>query len=120
MLIHELVNKWFQSWESGHYLSIPVSDDFKHISPYGTIQGKVDYLAVVEANKGKFLDNRIEIHDEIFAQDRASVRYTISNKDFTMEVSEWIYEENGLISKIISYYNIEGEINENRKLSGLD
>lgn len=119
MEIKDLVNKWFKAWDEGNYESIPVAEHFKHISPYGTIDGKVPYLGLVEANKEKFLGNRIEIHDELYGQDRACVRYTITNKDFTMEVSEWHYARNGLIQEIISYYNIEGEISEERKLSGL-
>lgn len=120
MKIKELVQKWFQAWDEEDYKSIPVSEDFKHTSPYGTIDGKMAYLELVEANKDKFLNNRIDLHDEIYQQNKACVRYTIVNKDFTMEVSEWLYEANGQIIEIISYYNIEGEINEERKLSGLE
>jgi len=120
MKIKELVKKWFRCWDDSDYMNIPVSEDFKHSSPYGTIDGKGTYLNLVEANKEKFLGNRIQIKDEIYDHNKACVRYTIANKDFTMEVSEWIYEQNGFIREVVSYYNIEGEINEGRKLSGLE
>lgn len=120
MDIRELVHKWFEKWETGDYLNIPVADSFIHTSPYGIIDGKEAYLKLVEANKDKFLDNKIEIHDEIYDVDRACVRYTITQGDFTMEVSEWLYKGEDLIEEIISYYNIEGEISEDRKLSNLD
>ncbi len=53
MEIRELVQVWFDKWKTGDYLNIPVSDNFKHTSPYGTIDGKEAYLKIVEANKDK-------------------------------------------------------------------
>ncbi len=117
MEIKDLVKKWFTVWETGNFQEIPVTDDFKHTSPYGTIPSKKEYLKLVEANRDKFLGNRILVHDEIYGPDKACVRYTVSKDDFTMEVSEWLYRKNGLIQVIIAYYNIEGEISEERKLS---
>ena len=120
MEIQELVKRWFKAWDDGTYRAIPVAEDFKHTSPYGTIDGKGPYLSLVEANKDKFLGNRIDMHDEIYGVNKACVRYTITNKAFTMNVSEWLYAQDGLIREIVSYYNIDGDISEERKLSGLD
>lgn len=122
MKLNELVKRWFSVWREGDYRNIPVAINFKHTSPYGTIDGKEPYLRLVEANKDKFLGNRIDLHDEIYAGDKACVRYTITNASggFTMEVSEWFFMGDGLIQEIVSYYNIEGEISEGRKLSGLN
>ena len=117
MSIEDLVDKWFECWDTGSYREIPVASGFAHTSPYGTISGRDEYLAVVAENEEKFLGTRIEIHDRIFEDTRAAVRYTVSKDDFSMEVSEWIYAEGGEISKIISYYNIPGEIREDRKLA---
>ena len=116
----ELVHTWFEKWETGDYLNIPVADNFKHTSPYGTIDGKESYLNLIDANKDKFLNNHIEIKDQIYEKDRACVRYTVSQGDFSMEVSEWLYKKEDLIEEIIAYYNIEGEISEDRKLSNLE
>lgn len=120
MEIIALVNTWFEKWETGDYLNIPVEDNFRHTSPYGIIEGKEAYLNLIEANKDKFLNNQIEIKDELYHKDRACVRYTFSQGDFSMEVSEWIYKGDDLIKEIIAYYNIEGEISEDRKLSNLE
>lgn len=49
-----LVTKWFRCWTDDNFQNIPVSDDFKHISPFGTIDGKVPYLQVVEDNRDTF------------------------------------------------------------------
>lgn len=117
MEIELLVKKWFRVWKEGDYQNIPVEDTFKHTSPYGTIEGKENYLRLVAANVDKFLGNEIVIRDEIYNQNRACVRYTIINKDFTMEVSEWLYKGDGKLTEIIAYYNIEGEISETRQLA---
>lgn len=110
------VHRWFEAWQNADYLNLPISDDFRHTSPYGTIDGKAVYLALVEGNKEQFLGHRFEIHEEIYDGNRAAVRYTTTTDKFSMEVSEWYVIELGLITVIHSYYNIEGEISEDRQL----
>ncbi len=113
---YELVHEWFEKWDEGDFLNLPLTDDFRHTSPYGTIEGKRNYFDLVIPNKDKFLGNEIRLHDELYEGNRGCVRYTITNPAFTMEVSEWLYIKDGQISEIIAYYNIEGEISESRKL----
>lgn len=116
----ELVKEWFEKWDAGDFMNLPLASDFTHHSPYGTINGRDPYLELVESNKDKFLGNEINIHDELYEEKRGCVRYTIINKDFEMVVSEWLYTENGFITEIYAYYNIEGEISDSRKLKNLD
>ncbi|MGD9900644.1 MAG: nuclear transport factor 2 family protein [Calditrichaceae bacterium] len=111
-----LVKLWFEKWEVGDFLHLPISENFKHTSPFGTIVGKREYLRLVEANKDKFLGYRFKIHDEIYNQTKACVRYTAIQGEFTLDVSEWYYAKNDLIESIVSYYHI-GEIRDDRKLS---
>ncbi|MDN5205510.1 nuclear transport factor 2 family protein [Fulvivirgaceae bacterium BMA10] len=113
----ELVNEWFDIWNKGNFQELPLAEDFKHISPYGTIEGKSNYMELIESNRDKFLGNRIEMHDEIYEGNRGCVRYNVSKGDFSMNVSEWLYIENDKIKEISAYYNIKGEISEDRKLS---
>lgn len=112
----ELVKRWFDKWEKGDFLNLPVSEDFKHTSPYGIIDGKERYISLVEANKDKFLGHRFVLHDEIYDRDRACVRYTAIQGDFRLEVSEWYWIKDSLIEEIVAYYNIPGEIREDRRL----
>lgn len=114
-----LVNKWFKCWENGTYQDIPVTDTFRHYSPYGLIEGRTGYLDLVESNKDMFLENRIERLDELYENDRSCIRYRIINPDFEMEVSEWIYAEDGLIAEIHAYYHVGEEISGKRRLKGL-
>lgn len=111
-----LIRKWFEKWEEGDFRHLPISESFKHTSPFGTIDGKRQYLSLVESNKDKFLNYRFEILDEIYDTDRACVRYTATQGDFILEVSEWYFVKNDLIEEIVSYYHI-GEIRADRQLS---
>ena len=115
-MVEALVQEWFKIWEKGNFEGLPLSDDFKHTSPYGTISGKQAYLDVVHSNRNKFLGNRFEIHDTFYNGNKACVRYTMISPGFSMEVSEWFYCQDDLITAIISYYNIEGEISPERSI----
>jgi len=117
MELSELVKKWFVKWEEGDFMDLPISENFIHTSPYGTIKGKGQYISLIEANEEKFLGHRFEIHDEIYEKDKACVRYTAIRDNFRLDVSEWYYPDEEQIKEIIAYYNIEGEISDERKLS---
>lgn len=115
-----LVDDWFDKWDKGDFLNLPISETFKHTSPFGTVDGKKAYLDLVSENQDKFLGYAFEIHDGLYEGNRACVRYTAKQgADFKLDVSEWYYLKNDLIEEIIAYYHI-GEVREERKLSGLD
>ncbi len=117
MNTEELVKEWFEKWEKGDFLNLPISENFKHTSPFGTIDGKKAYLDLVKENKDKFLGYVFKLHDAFYEEDKACVRYTAKqSNDFSLDVSEWYYVKDNLIEKIIAYYHI-GEIKEERKLS---
>lgn len=111
-----LINDWFDKWKKGDFTNLPVTNNFQHTSPFGTITGKQDYINLVEQNKDKFLGYSFEIHDTIYGNDKACVRYTAIQGDFNLDVSEWYYLKDDLIEKIVAYYHI-GDIREDRKLS---
>jgi len=116
MNLKALVKEWFEKWEAGDFQDLPIAENFKHTSPFGTINGKKEYIDLVEANKDKFLGYRFEIHDEIYDERKGCVRYTAIQGDFHLDVSEWYYAKNDLIEEIVAYYHI-GEIREDRELS---
>ncbi len=115
--MEKIVNDWFDKWSNGDYLNLPISESFKHTSPFGTIEGKKTYLDLVEKNKDKFLGYSFKIHDAIYENEKACVRYTGRQGDFLLDVSEWYYVKDKLIEEIIAYYHI-GDIYEDRKLKG--
>ena len=116
MELQTLVKDWFNKWLKGDFHNLPVSENFRHTSPFGTIDGKDEYIKLVEENKDKFLGYRFNIHDEIYDKDKACVRYKAIQGDFELDVSEWYYVKNDLIEKIMAYYHI-GEIRDDRKLT---
>ena len=87
MNIQSLIQKWFQCWNDGDFLNIPVSNNFKHTSPFGTIYGKEAYLQLVEDNRDRFLGYQFQIHDGIYQENIACVRYTGTQGDFSLDVT---------------------------------
>ena len=119
MEMKSLVERWFEKWENGDYKNLPITENFKHSSPFGTIDGKKAYLDLVRDNEHKFLGQSFDIHDIIYKKNKACVRYTAKQgKDFSLDVSEWYYVKDNLINEIIAYYHI-GEIRDERKLENL-
>jgi len=112
-----LVKKWFDKWEEGDFLNLPISETFKHRSPYGTIDGKQEYISLVETNKDKFLGHHFEIHDWLYEEHKACIRSTAFKEDFTLNVSEWHYIRENQITEIVAYYNREGDISAEKQLS---
>ncbi len=116
MDMKKLVKLWFSQWDQGDFHHLPITENFRHTSPFGTIDGKQAYLDLVQSNKDKFLGYTFQIHDTLYEEDKACVRYTArQGKDFKLDVSEWYYRENDLIREIIAYYHI-GEVREERKI----
>ncbi|MEP1782359.1 nuclear transport factor 2 family protein [Reichenbachiella sp.] len=117
MEAEHLVKTWFEKWDEGDFLHLPIADNFKHTSPFGTIDGKHAYLNLVQENMDKFLGYTFEIHDGIYKARQACVRYTAKQGEgFALDVSEWYYIRNNLIEEIVAYYHI-GEIRQARQLS---
>lgn len=118
MELEKIVKQWFNKWETGDYLNLPIAENFVHTSPYGVINKKVNYLNLVKSNEEKFLGYKFEIQDELYLANKACVRYTASKGTFKLDVSEWYYMKNGLIEEIIAYYDVIGEfdLKESNKL----
>ena len=116
MTSKKLVEEWFRLWRTGEFNRLPISDEFKHTSPFGTIKGKQAYLNLVNENKDKFLDYTFDIHDAMHADQKACIRYTArQGSDFALDVSEWHYVNDGLIQEVIAYYHI-GDVRNDRML----
>lgn len=116
MDLKDIVKLWFDKWEKGEVLNLPITENFKHTSPFGIIEGKKTYTNLVQENKDKFLGYTFRIQDVIYGTNRACVRYTAKQgQEFSLEVSEWIYVKNNLIEEIFAYYHI-GEIRDDRKI----
>lgn len=114
--IKQIVHQWFSIWESGNYRELPISANFCHISPFGTIDGKENYMDLIQANEDKFIGYKFELLDELYDMEKACVRYRCTQGDFELEVSEWYEIKGNLISNVIAYYHI-GDIRKDRELN---
>ncbi len=116
-LSQRLVSQWFEKWEQGDFHNLPITESFKHTSPFGTIEGKNAYTDLVASNKEKFLGHKFIVQDAFYGSNKACVRYTSrQTTGFELEVSEWYYFKDSLIDRIMAYYHI-GEIVVERKLT---
>lgn len=111
----QLVRDWFHKWEVGEYQHLPITEDFQHTSPFGTISGKENYLQIVRGNEDKFLDHTFKILDEIHGEGKACICYRAIKGEHQLEVSEWHYFQGDLIREIVAHYHI-GDIREERRL----
>ena len=103
--LRQLVDLWFLCWKEGDYMNLPLHESFVHVSPYGSIEGKDQYLQIVKDNESLFVDNELSLHEQLFSEECACVRYTMKSPSSEMEVSEWFYPQDGLIKKIVAYYD---------------
>ena len=115
MELKEIIQRWFATWESGDYLQIPITENFRHSSPFGIIDGKKAYLDLVKSNIDKFLGHRFEFHDELIEDQKACIRYTATHENRSYRVSEWFYKEGDLLKEVVADFNV-GAIGDDKKL----
>lgn len=48
------VNRWFECWNSGDIDSLPITNDFRHRSPFGEIEPRSRYLEIDNINREQF------------------------------------------------------------------
>jgi hypothetical protein len=103
------VARWFACWNSGDTDDLPITDDFRHTSPFGTIETKARYLEVVNKNRDAFLGNRLTVLRQIVDGNNVCVQFRQTREDdpdFEMTVCEWYVLDGDRIKEIESVYNI--------------
>ena len=101
--------QWFACWNSGVIDDLPITDDFRHTSPFGTIETKSRYLEIVSKNRESFLGNRLTVLKQIVDGSNACVQFRqtrVDDPEFEMTVCEWYVLDGDLIREIESFYNI--------------
>ena len=103
------VARWFACWNAGAVDELPITDDFRHTSPFGTIETKARYLEIVNKNRESFLSNTLTVLRQIIDGDNACVVFRQTREDdpeFEMTVCEWYVLDGDHIMAIESFYNI--------------
>ena len=106
--MQHLIHAWFEGWATGEYRSLPLAEGFTHTSPFGVVEGRDAYLALVEANEAAFLGFTFEIHDELYGNGVAAVRYTARKGRITLDAGEFFRGDDSGITAIVSYYDTGG------------
>ena len=106
--LHPVVAKWISCWDSGKVDDLPITNDFSHTSPFGTIAPKEKYMDIVHKNKADFLGNTLTVKKQIREGNQVCVQFEQHNKNtgLKMSVCEWYVIEGDLIKEIRSFYNI--------------
>ena len=106
--VHPLVKQWFSCWENGNIEELPISDEFSHTSPFGTITPKERYLEIVGKNKKDFLGNTFTILKQIQEGNNVCIQFEQKNANTGLEmiVCEWYVMQGDVIKEIRSFYNV--------------
>lgn len=103
------VARWFSCWNTGSVDDLPITDDFRHTSPFGTIESKARYLEIVDKNRDSFLGNTLTVVRHIVDGNNVCVQFRQTREDdpdFAMTVCEWYVLDGDRIREIESFYNI--------------
>lgn len=103
------VAQWFDCWNSGNIDDLPLTEDFRHTSPFGVIETRRRYLEIVGKNTEAFLGNKLTLIRQMVAGDNVCVQFRqtrADDPDFEMVVCEWYVLEGERIREIESFYNI--------------
>lgn len=106
--IHPIVAQWISCWETGKLDDLPITDDFKHTSPFGVIESKARYMEIVHKNKKDFLGNTLTVIKQIKENNQICVQFKQRNANtgLAMTVCEWYELDGDNIKEIRSFYNI--------------
>ena len=99
-----LARLWIEVWDGGDPMTLPLARDFVHVSPFGRIEGRENYLDVVrpmaEANVAA-----LRVEDVLAAGDQACVRFSMETPNGPVPCCDWVTVRDGEIASVRSYYD---------------
>lgn len=100
----KLARGWIEVWGRDDPSTLPLADDFVHVSPFGKIEGREKYLELVRPMaKGNVTS--LTIQDVIADGDRACVSYLMDTPNGTVACCDWVLVADGRITSVRSYYD---------------
>ena len=100
----QLARAWIDGWNAGKPDDIPLNVDFRHTSPFGTIQGKDHYLEVVKPMAAKNV-NVLNIKRVLGGIDEATIWFEMDTPNGIIPVCEWITLDDNSILSVDSFYD---------------
>ena len=102
----ELAVQWIEAWRRMDlaWLRRNLAPDFVHVSPFGRLEGRDHYLAVVEPMARRSVVD-LRVVAAIGSGDQAAVRFENHTSRGVVESCDWLRIENDRISEIRSFYD---------------
>ncbi len=100
----EIARTWLRAWDTGDLSLLKLTEDFVHTSPFGRIEGREEYMRIVEPMSKKSTVG-ITVRHVMEDGDQAVIAYELETKAGKVEVCEWVFVENGRIREINAYYD---------------
>ncbi len=100
----EIARTWLRAWDTGDLSLLALTEDFVHTSPFGRIEGREEYMRIVEPMSGDSTVG-ITVLRVMEDGDQAVIAYELETTAGKVEVCEWIFVENGRIREINAYYD---------------
>ena len=97
----QVAQTWLEAFQQKDISLLRLAENFVHISPFGEVVGRDDYLELVKANEEAFFSNPIQVEDFVGEGQRFVVRYVVGD----MPATDWIYVSESEIERVISYYH---------------
>jgi len=98
----QLVDDWFDAFRQRDISKLALTEDFVHTSPFGEINGRAAYLALIRENEEAFFSPTLQILDVIGSDDKFAVRYLVDGNP----ACDCIYVRDGRIARIYAYYHV--------------
>ena len=99
-----LARAWIQGWIDGDPDGIPLSDDFVHTSPFGTIEGREIYLEKIKPASDANVA-RLAILKTMGAEDGAVIRFDMETPHGTIPCVDWVTVDGDMITAVHSFYD---------------
>ena len=100
----KLAREWGEIWNSGDPATLPLADDFVHVSPFGRIEGRERYLDIVRPMAAGNVAS-LTVHDVIGEGDRAAVCFSMETPNGAVACCDWVIVVDGKIQSIHSHYD---------------
>ncbi len=102
-----LARVWIETWQTGDPLTLPLTEDFTHESPFGVITRREKYLETVIPMAKKNVA-RLRVEDAIGEGDRACVLFTMETPSGPVACCDWLTLRDGKIAAVRSHYDPRG------------
>lgn len=100
----QLARQWIEIWDKGDPMTLPLADDFVHMSPFGKLEGREKYLDVIRPMAAQNVVS-LHIQDVIGEDDQACVTFTMDTPHGPVPCCDWVTVAGGKILSVNSYYD---------------